>query len=184
MPARVPASYRALRAQYRARADHGGAACRRRRWRRGDAVLVAAPADHAVADTEAFRRAVALAVRHADWGAIVTLACARSLPRPAMATSAPPGVNAWVPTASSASSRSPTAAGQALRRGRRLLVEQRHLRGAGLGLAQGDARTAAGDPALLPGRLRAGASQGDTVRPAPKPSSPARPIRSTMRGDG
>ncbi|AOY95142.1 mannose-1-phosphate guanylyltransferase/mannose-6-phosphate isomerase [Cupriavidus sp. USMAA2-4] len=39
----------------------------------GDAVLVAAPADHAVADTEAFRRAVALAVRHADWGAIVTL---------------------------------------------------------------------------------------------------------------
>ena len=81
-----------------------------------------------------------------------------------MATSAPPGVNAWVPTASSASSRSPTRAGQALRRGRRLLVEQRHLRGAGLGLAQGDARTAAGDPALLPGRLRRRREPGDTVR--------------------
>lgn len=39
----------------------------------GDAVLVATPADHAVQDAEAFRAALAVAVRHADRGAIVTL---------------------------------------------------------------------------------------------------------------
>ncbi len=39
----------------------------------GDAMLVVSPADHAVADTDAFRLALAVAVRHADWGAIVTL---------------------------------------------------------------------------------------------------------------
>ncbi|TXI84318.1 MAG: mannose-1-phosphate guanylyltransferase/mannose-6-phosphate isomerase, partial [Cupriavidus sp.] len=38
-----------------------------------DAVLVVAPADHSVADTAAFRAALALAVEHADRGAIVTL---------------------------------------------------------------------------------------------------------------
>jgi len=40
---------------------------------RGDAVLMVTPADHSVADTDAFRRAVATAVQHADRGAIVTL---------------------------------------------------------------------------------------------------------------
>lgn len=38
-----------------------------------DAVLVATPADHAVADTDAFRHAIATAVQHAERGAIVTL---------------------------------------------------------------------------------------------------------------
>lgn len=39
----------------------------------GDAVLVATPADHAVMDPDAFRAALAVAVQHADRGAIVTL---------------------------------------------------------------------------------------------------------------
>lgn len=39
----------------------------------GDAVLVVTPADHSVADTDAFRQAIATAIRHADLGAIVTL---------------------------------------------------------------------------------------------------------------
>lgn len=38
-----------------------------------DAVLVVTPADHSVADPEAFRQALATAIQHADWGAIVTL---------------------------------------------------------------------------------------------------------------
>ncbi|MWL90783.1 mannose-1-phosphate guanylyltransferase/mannose-6-phosphate isomerase [Cupriavidus sp. SW-Y-13] len=39
----------------------------------GDAVLVATPADHAVRDVEAFRAALAIAIKHADRGAVVTL---------------------------------------------------------------------------------------------------------------
>ncbi|AQV96195.1 mannose-1-phosphate guanylyltransferase/mannose-6-phosphate isomerase [Cupriavidus necator] len=39
----------------------------------GDAVLVVSPADHSVADAEAFRQAIATAIQHADLGAIVTL---------------------------------------------------------------------------------------------------------------
>lgn len=38
-----------------------------------DAVLVVTPADHSVADPQAFRQALATAIQHADWGAIVTL---------------------------------------------------------------------------------------------------------------
>ncbi|PLP97145.1 mannose-1-phosphate guanylyltransferase/mannose-6-phosphate isomerase [Cupriavidus pauculus] len=46
----------------------------------GDAVLVATPADHAVTDPEAFRAALAVAVRQADRGAIVTLGVRPSAP--------------------------------------------------------------------------------------------------------
>ncbi|KAI3591362.1 Mannose-1-phosphate guanylyltransferase [Cupriavidus sp. U2] len=46
----------------------------------GDVVMVATPADHAVLDTEAFRAALAVAVRHADRGAIVTLGVRPSTP--------------------------------------------------------------------------------------------------------
>lgn len=38
-----------------------------------DAVLVVTPADHSVADVDAFRQAIATAIQHADQGAIVTL---------------------------------------------------------------------------------------------------------------
>ncbi|WP_130393327.1 mannose-1-phosphate guanylyltransferase/mannose-6-phosphate isomerase [Cupriavidus agavae] len=46
----------------------------------GDAVLVATPADHAVRDTEAFRAALAVAIKHADRGSIVTLGVRPSAP--------------------------------------------------------------------------------------------------------
>lgn len=45
-----------------------------------DAVLVAMPADHSVANTEAFRDAVAIAVQHAELGAIVTLGARPTAP--------------------------------------------------------------------------------------------------------
>ncbi|CAG2146508.1 mannose-1-phosphate guanylyltransferase/mannose-6-phosphate isomerase [Cupriavidus plantarum] len=45
-----------------------------------DAVLVATPADHCVTDTEAFRNAIANAVRHAEAGAIVTLGARPTAP--------------------------------------------------------------------------------------------------------
>ncbi|MFC4422381.1 mannose-1-phosphate guanylyltransferase/mannose-6-phosphate isomerase [Cupriavidus pampae] len=46
----------------------------------GDAVLVATPADHCVTDTEAFRNAIAIAVQHAERGAIVTLGARPTAP--------------------------------------------------------------------------------------------------------
>jgi len=46
----------------------------------GDAVLVATPADHSVADTDAFRDAIATAVHHAERGAIVTLGARPTVP--------------------------------------------------------------------------------------------------------
>ncbi len=45
-----------------------------------DAVLVATPADHSVTHTEAFRDAIAVAVQHAERGAIVTLGARPTAP--------------------------------------------------------------------------------------------------------
>jgi mannose-1-phosphate guanylyltransferase/mannose-6-phosphate isomerase len=39
----------------------------------GDAILVAMPADHAIADVDAFQRAIVIAARHAELGALATL---------------------------------------------------------------------------------------------------------------